>query len=296
MNSTQKTILLSVCSMFFTRTLHGIDSVAITNPANSSTVTGSPLLINGTSSQMNTRVRLTLNANEIGSVTTNGSGTWNFTLNNLSNGSYTITADLMDSTYRLLATDTNSFTVHNGETITIATPTANDVIFLNPALATGFASLPSTTVNLSLDSALIATTTTDTSGAWQAAYTLASNGIHTLLAELIVLGSPVASATQNIIGALPVIFPSGKTSERVIKGDIPTTGSGSGPGYTYSVSGSIITLNFVPAFTTTPSIIVTGQRAAGSSTATVAAINATAASISFSTSTQRIHFAASVLQ
>lgn len=286
--------LLSV--LFLTLTLNAVDLIVITAPAASATVSGQPLAITGISSQANFRVRLTLNTTIIGSATTNGSGNWSFSSSNVGNGTHTLTADLIDNDYRILATDSNTFTIQNAETITIATPTEGDNVALNPATVTGSASLPSTTVQLLLDNVLTATTTTDTQGNWQAAYTMSANGAHALLAKLIVSGSPVATTTTNINAKIPVIYPTGKTSERIIKGEIPTTGSGSGAGYTYSVSGSIITINFVPAFTTAPLLIATGVRASGSSTVTVASVSTSAASVSFSTSTQKIYFTASTLQ
>lgn len=280
--------------LFLTMSLNG--SITITAPADSSTVSGAPLSITGTSSEPNALVRLFINTTALGSTTTDISGDWDFTLDTLDNGNYTITADIVGSDFEVLATDTNSFTVDNGERITITTPTANQIVFLNPSTASGTASLASTTVQLSLDSVVVGTTTTDASGAWSIPYTLLSNTTHTLLAELMVMGSPVASATVSITANISVIFPAGKSQLRVIDGDAITSGTGSGYGYTYSISGSIATISFVPAFTVAPSVIATGQRSSGSSTVTISSVSGTAASIAFSTGTQKIHFTASALQ
>lgn len=292
MNIIKKNILflLLLCNL----TTQGVDYVTITAPAQGATVSGAPLSISGTSSQANYRVRLKINTTEIGSATTDGSGNWAFSATT-SNGSRTITADLMSSLFETVATSTNSCTIQNPATITITTPQDNDAVLSNPATVVGTTSASAGLVNLSLDGTLVTTATADTSGNWQAAYTLTTNDTHTLMAQLMVLGSPVASASVDIMAAVPVIFPTGKSQIRVINGNVPTTGSGSGSGFTYSVSGSIVTINFVPAFSSVPSIIATGLRASGSSTVTLSSVTTTAASTTFSTGTQRIYFTASAL-
>lgn len=272
--------------------LFAVDSVAITTPAVSSTVSGQPLIITGTSSQASSSVRLTIDSTEIGTATTDGLGDWMFTLLNLNNGSYAIRADLLSNTSVVLATSTNGFMVHNPETITIDSPIDGDVIFLSSLMATGQSSLASSNVQLLIDASLVTTTTTDVNGSWQAMCTLSSNGAHTLLAKLLVAGVPVATDSVAITAAIPVIFPTGRSQITIIDGEAPTSGSGSGVGYTYSVSGSIITINFSPAFATVPAVIATGFRSSGSSTVTLASVSTSAANISFSAGTQKVHFTA----
>jgi hypothetical protein len=294
-------LLLSICLFVATATLMGGDFVTIVDPIPSSygTVTATPLVISGTSSQPNTEITLFFNGNQTSSAYTDDYGNWSTTSPYLGNGTYTLTANLTTPTLEQLAVDSVSFTVSAGDTISISSPTQADPIFLNPILLSGSSSLSNATVDISLDGHLIATTTTDAYGNWQYSYTLtAANGSHTVLAELLEYGYeyPVASATINITSYIPFIFPSGIFQARFVNGDIPTSGSGSGPGYTYTISGSSITINFVPAFSSTPSISVTGLRSVGSSTVTLSYVSDTAATLAFTTGTQIVHFSAAELR
>lgn len=270
------------------------DYVTIATPANGATVS-QPISITGGSSQANMRVRLTINTTQIGSATTDRNGDWAFELNTLNNGTYTLTADLMDSNFDILATTVETFSVQNAHTISIDSPEENEVVMLTTSTVSGTTSLPSGLINISLDGTLVTTTTADSNGSWQTQYTLSTNGVQTLLAQLMVLGNPAANTTVDINAKIPVIFPSGKSQIRVIDGVVPTSGSGSGSGYTYTVSGSIVTINFIPAFSSTPSLVAVGLRSAGSSTVTLSSVSTTAAGISFSTGTQSIHFTATAL-
>lgn len=292
----KRTNIVSVllCMLCTFINVNGMETVTIVNPANSATVSGSPLVINGTSSEANALVRLRLDSIDIGTVQTDAYGDWSFELSGGNNGSYTLYATLMTNSFDMLATTNNSFTIENPESIVILAPTHDQAVLYNPLTISGVSSLPSTTVRISLDSVVVATTTTDSNGDWSTSCTLNSNGLRTLLAELIVSGYPVASATITIDAQIPVIFPTGKSQVRVVGGIAPTTGSGTGTAYTYSVSGSIVTINFVPAFGATPAITATGLRTSGSSTVTVTSISATAATIAFSTGTQNISFTASL--
>lgn len=296
-------ILLHIFSLFiFAPTLNAGDFITIADPipSGSGTVSGNPLVIDGTSSQANCMVRLFLNMNFIESITTDGSGNWSYALPGyINNGTYKVDAWLMTSTFSLLACNSVLFTVYNGETIAITSPNPGTPIVLNPIVLMGSSSMPNATVDISLDGNLVATTTTDTSGNWQYSYTLtAANGSHTFLIQLFEYGYgyPVASATVDIVNSIPFIFPSGTSQARFVNGDVPTSGSGSGSGYTYTVSGSTMTINFVPAFNTTPSMTTTGLRASGSSTVSLTSVSATAATLGFSSGTQVVHFSAATLQ
>lgn len=275
----------------YTSVAQASDFVTILTPLNGSTVSGLPLSITGSSSQAGSRVRVTINTTETGSATTNGLGAWSLTSNNLFDGNYTVTADLMDVNSVILATATNSFTINN-QTIQIIDPASGDIISTNPITISGSSSTASTTVNLSVDGNLAATITTDSAGNWSTPYTFTSNGSHTLLAQLIVALLPVASNSITVNCSIPVFFPSGKSQMRVIGGTVPTTGSGSGSGYSYSNSGSITTITFTPAFSSTPSVVATGFRSSGASTVTISSISASATNMTFSTSTTSIQFTA----
>jgi hypothetical protein len=296
----KKNVLLSICLFACAEPLMGGDFVTIVDPipSGSGTVTASPLIIDGTSSASNAEVSLFFNGSQTSSAYTDGYGNWSSTAPYLGNGTYTLTAYLKPSIYQIVATDTVSFTVNNANTISISSPTEGSPVLLNPMLFSGSSSLPNTTIDISLDGDVIATTTTDANGNWQYYYTLtAGTGSHTFLVQLLDEDEyPTASATVNIVNSIPFLFPSGTSQARFVNGDIPTSGSGSGPGYTYTVSGSTITINFANAFTTTPSMTVTGLRSSGSSTVSLTSVSSTVATVGFSSGTQIVHFSAATLQ
>lgn len=190
-----KTIAFTVCAAHFYATANGA-TVTITSPTNNATVTSTPITISGTSSQAYAIVRLSISTTIIGSTTTDISGNWNFTLQTLNNGTYALTATLMDSGFGILATTTNTFTMTNPETITITNPQYNTQIFANPAIISGTSSLANGLVNIYLDGTLI-TTATASNNSWSTTYTLNSFGAHTLAAQLINNGSMVATTTVN---------------------------------------------------------------------------------------------------
>lgn len=295
MNLFKKNILcaFAVSIILLTNSLKGVDSIAITAPAASSTVTGMPLAISGTSSQANKDVRVSINTTEIAIVTTAGDGTWSFSLDDLYNGSYTITATLISDSFEILATSSNNFTVSNPNTIFITYPEEGNYIVDNPALISGEASLASTSVSISVDSVPVATTTTDAQGNWQTPYTLSSNGAHTLMAQLMGLGSPVTTVTIN--AQVPVIFSTGMSEMSIIAGRIPTAGSGVGSGYSYSVAGSAATITFSPTLSSVPVVTATGLYSLGSSTVSLASVSTTTTVINFSAGTEEIHFVALTL-
>ena len=294
--------LISLC--FITTILQAGDFITITDPVNYGFVSGSPLTIDGTSSEPNFTVRLSINSTPIGSTTTDIYGNWSFTYNFLDDSNYTLTAELVSGAFEVLAITTNSFTTENPETIAFTSIAEGYMIFFNPDTIAGTASLPHATVQIYFDGNLIATTTTDAYGNWSVSYTITTNGAHTFLAQLIeyydyptdLYSYPVASASVDVIAAIPILFPSGKNQVRVLDGYVATTGSGSGSGYTYTVSGSIMTINFTPVFSSIPAIIATGQRSSGASTVTIASASTSAVSVSFSSGTQQVHFTATALQ
>lgn len=282
--------LFFVLAVISTATVYSSDFVAILTPVVSSSVSGKPLSVTGISSQASAQVRVTINNTVVGVAITDILGNWSFTSNDINNGNYTATADLMDGSNLILASATNSFTIANAASIIINTPSDGDDLVNNNFYVSGIASLPSTTVNLSIDSTLAGTTTTDANGRWSLSVGLATGGAHTVLAELIVLAVPVATHTISVTATVPIVFPTGKKQMTVKAGLVPTTGSGSGPGYSYSNSGSITTITFTPAFTAAPIVVATGRRASGSSTITMSTVTASAVNLLFSTSTTHINF------
>jgi hypothetical protein len=280
--------------------LHAGDFITIINPvpSGSGTVNGNPLIINGSSSQPNFNVRLFINSTEVSPTGTDGSGNWSQNIAGMGNGTYALTAYLSDILLNIYAINSVVFTVNNGDFVSINSPSEGQTISFDPVVISGSASQPNSTISILLDSNPIATTTTDANGNWSYTYTMvAANGVHTFLIELLdINNNQLASQTVDVVENIPFVFPSGASQIRFIDGDIPTSGSGSGVGYIYTVSGSTATINFVPAFSSTPSMVATGLRTSGSSTVSLSAVSTTAASIAFSTGTQKIHFTASALQ
>jgi len=314
--NTQKNLLLLNLSLLFTSALQcgdfsmsdnyavtPTDFITIAAPASYDVASGfatapaNPLIISGTSSQPNMMVRLFINNTETSAAYTDQYGNWTIESSYLADGNYTLMAVLSTFDYQSLAMDTTTFTVQNPDFITIATPTEGSPIYVIPLLLTGTSSQPLSTVNISLDGSFLTTTTTDPNGNWQALSDASLlNGAHTFLVQLLPDEYDVtASSTVDVQSFIPLLFPGTTSQALIVEGDIPTSGSGSGPGYTYTVSGSTITINFTPAFPGTPSVQATGLRTAGSATVTLAAVSATALSISFSSGTQTVHFAASLL-
>ena len=282
------------------------NSVNIIDPiyADYGTVSGSPLVVSGTASVANAIVRLTYDNIPAPAAITDAYGNWSATYN-LIDGNHTIIAQLSTpDRHGFLAMDQVTCIVQNPPSITIVSPVQGNTISYEPLILSGTASLPLAPVQISLDGTLVATTNTDGNGNWQASYTpTIPNGMHTFLVELVDSDygdydyndyPPLASTTVDINIAVPIVFPTGKNQVSVIAGLIPTSGSGSGPAYTYTISGSIATINFIPAFDSIPSVNATGLRSSGSSTVSVASISPTAASIAFSTGTQYINFTAAI--
>ena len=214
-------VLLLGCGV----TTRASDFVTITAPAENSTVIGVPLSIAGTSSKPGFLVRLTINTTEIGSPTTDVNGNWSFASNDINNGQYIITAELLDGNSVVVATDTNSFTIQNPPTIFILSPADQDVVS-NPLTVYGVSGLAFATVNLLIDNSIVATTTTDVSGNWSTFFNLTSNGVHALRANLIQTASTVASHTISITASIVV----GATGPAGPAGPVgPTGATGAGP-------------------------------------------------------------------
>lgn len=260
------------------------DFVTITAPADLSTVAGIPLVLTGTSSQPSAQVQLIFNSVDIGSLTTDGSGNFSHNFASIEDGNYSLTANLLDVNSVVIATTSITFTVQNSPTIDITIPATDDLLVVStPMTVGGVASLPSTTVNVSVDGTLSGTTTTDANGNWAISSIAVTNGNHTILAELKVSGVTVASTTIDITA---------KIANRIVQGNVPTTGSGTGTGYTYTVSGSLATVTYTPAFQTTPVVAATGLRTSGASTITISSASTTAVTFMFSTGTASINFTA----
>lgn len=258
------------------------DFITISTPLDSSTVSGSPLLVEGTSSQPNAQVEFIFNEVDIGNLTTDSSGNFSVSFSSVANGVYTITLNLLASdNTTVLATTTVTFAVVNPATISITTPTEGTELFTNPFTVSGTASEALATVNISIDDIFAATTTTDESGNWSVTFPLATNGYHTVLADLVVSETTVASSSITVLATI---------IQRVLRGLVPTIGSGSGQGFTYSVSGSVITITATTPFIFSPIALATGQRSSGDSTVTIISTSTTELNIGFSLGTENVYF------
>lgn len=275
------------------------ESITISTPIDSSTISGVSITFSGTTSLANATIYLILNTTTIAKITADTGGNWSFTYNDLPDGSYTCTAKVIDSSFSTLATASCSFTVVNPPKITVTHPAQDEILStLLPATIQGFSSVASGWVQLYMDTLFTNTISTDINGNWQSNYPALVNGEHTLLVELLTAAplEVVADTNVTFTSSNPVTFASGISLIRLLQGRIPTSGSGSGPGFTYSVSGSIITLIFSPAFPSIPYVIATGHRVSGTSTVTITSVTTTSASIAFSTGTQQVSFQATLLQ
>lgn len=270
------------CAMLVSSVVLASDFISITTPADSSTVSGTPLIVEGTSSQPNSQVQFIFNGVDVGDISTDSSGNFFVSFASVANGLYTITLNLLASdNTTVLATTTVNFAVVNPASISIDSPVDGTEVFFNPFTVSGSSNEASVTVNVSVDGVLAATTTTDSDGNWSVSFSLASNGTHTILAELVVGGTTVASSSISILATV---------IQKIIKGLVPTIGSGSGPGFTYSVSGSTITVTATTPFTFTPVALATGQSSTVDSTVTILSSTNSVLNMTFSLGTENVYF------
>lgn len=268
--------------MLASGTLVASDFITTTSPLDSTTVSGTPLVVTGTSSQPNARVEVIFEGTDIGSITTDESGNFGVSFASVANGVHSLTLNLLaPDGVTILATTAISFAIVNPATITITTPTDSLEIFSNPFTVSGISSNPSATVNVSVDGSLAGTTTSDEFGNWSVSFYLSSNGNHAILAELVHGGTTVATHTISIFATI---------IQYIVKGLVPTIGSGSGPGFTYTNSGSVVTITPTTPFVFPPTALATGQSSMGLSTVTVISASTTELNLGFSLGTENIYF------
>jgi hypothetical protein len=286
----------------FATSIEGVigTTTAITTPTDNAIISGASILFAGTSSEANSTMLLIINTTTVAIITTDTDGDWSFTYpDELPNGAYTFTVNVIDSSFSTLATDSISFDVVNLHKITITDPAQDAVVSaLLPALIQGTSSVASGFVQLYMNTLFTNTVSTDINGNWQSNYPALSNGEHTLFAELLTENplEVVADTTTTFTSSHPITFPPGVSIIWLVQGRITTSGSGSGPGFTYTVSGSTITITFSPAFPLIPYVIATGHHSSLPSTITISAVSKTSASILFSDGTEEVSFQASLLQ
>ena len=151
--------------------------------------------------QVNSAVTITEGSAVLGTTTTNGSGTWNFTPIGLADGAHTFTAtqtDLAGNTVTAMLSftlDTTAPMVSFG-LVSDTGSSASDGITSNPAIkGTGDAN---TAVTIKEGSTVLGTTTTDGTGAWSLTPTGFSDGAHTLTATQTDLAGNTGTATLSL--------------------------------------------------------------------------------------------------
>lgn len=174
--------------------------VAIQSPINGSTVTSTPVVISGTSSQTDCLVTIAIDSTTVGTTSTDSNGNWSFAYSQLSNGSHTITATLTcESSPSINVSDSITITRSTTDTITITSPATGETISTNTPTIIGTSTESNKSVLISIDGTPVGSTTTDSQGSWQ--FTLStplSNGSHTFSAELIFGTSPSTTNTVTV--------------------------------------------------------------------------------------------------
>jgi len=268
--------------------------LTINYPENGQTITGENFIISGSSSYQNYTVRIFINGTQISNTQTEADGSWTFTYPELNIGFYSVRAEIVgikDGGFCILESKTSDFTVAQSR-IKIITPSDGAKASTYCSKIEGRASEASALVNIKIDGVLIATTNSDELGNWEADYPPLENGQHILLAELESESTIVATHTITFNSVSPILTPLSNLQLRIIEGNIPTSGSGSGNGFNYSVAGTTATIDFTKAFSALPTILATGQYASGTSTITISDLSTTTCELTFSAGTERVHFSA----
>lgn len=199
-------------------------SVTIINPANGSTISSFPLTINGLASEAGASIRITINGQLIETLITDGNGDWSSLISLLSNGSHTLTAELLSSTQTVLASSSVSFTVSVPDSITITSPFNGELVTQSNPIITGFASTAFAQVKILIDGVYQGTVTTDQIGFWEYPASINSNGVHTVTAQLMSGVNTVASGSSTF--TLSAIFgATGATGPIGAIGPIGATGA-----------------------------------------------------------------------
>ncbi|RKH66871.1 cell envelope biogenesis protein OmpA [Corallococcus llansteffanensis] len=145
-------------------------TVAITTPANGSTIGTDTVTVTGTSTGA-TSVTLTYNGTNYGPIPVDGAGNWNYTLPfSLGDGTYTVTAVSTDAAGNTSPPANTTFTVDlTAPTVDITTP-ANGSTINTPTVAVTGTSTGATSVTLTFDGTDYGPIPVDASGNWT--YTL----------------------------------------------------------------------------------------------------------------------------
>lgn len=289
-----KIILCCTIGLLFSLVNLNAASVTITSPATGAIISGATVPIFGTASTNPATVRLAINTTLVASVAVALDNSWSFTLSNLDNGLYSASAQLMNASFATLASTINTFTVQNPPYIKIISPVENETILSNISSAYGTSSLSFAPVNITINS-YVTTTTTDADGNWQAEYNTNGGGQQTLFAELIQNNSVVASESVTIIPNTPLVFPITVAQSILVRGTIPTSSAGSGPGYSFVSTSTSAAITFDETFPETPTVTATGESSSVFSAVSLSWVSTTSVNLFCTLGTDRIHFSAALL-
>ncbi|WP_244224536.1 adventurous gliding motility protein AgmC [Corallococcus sicarius] len=144
-------------------------TVAITTPANGSTIGTDTVTVTGTSTGA-TSVTLTYNGTNYGPIPVDGAGNWNYTLPvSLTDGTYTVTAVSTDAAGNTSTSASTTFTVDlTAPTVGITTPGNGSTINTPTVTATG-TSTGATSVTVTFDGTDYGPIAVDASGNWSQA-------------------------------------------------------------------------------------------------------------------------------
>lgn len=302
----KKGILASTLCVASITTLHATTSISIITPSNgvltqsdtlliTGTVSLDQLLFTGTTPTNNLKAQLILNgSNSIGSAAIAPDYTWSYTLQSLTSDTYTIQANLMNTYFETFASDMHTFTVQLPPTIQILSPMPNEKIISNIASAYGTSSIPFAPVNITINN-YVTTTTTNYDGSWQAEYNTNGGGQQTLLVELIQSGTVAASDSVSITPNTPLVFPITVAQAILVRGIIPTSSSGSGPGYSFVSTSTSAAITFDETFPDTPTVTATGESSSVFSAVSLSWVSTTSVNLFCTLGTDRIHFSAALL-
>lgn len=244
------------------------DFVAITSPADGSTVMSSTFHAVGTSSQAGLTVRTKLGSQVLTTVTTDAAGNWDAGISPVvANGVYSLTAELINGA-TVIATTTNTFTMSDGEKVSIIAPEDGSTVNTNKPLVAGQSSHAGAIVTLLLDGEPWADVPTDTMGTWQIVIDAIIDGAHTLDALLVVDGSIVATTSVTFTSQMTLCNNLRVLGGIFTTGNPPIINAGSGsscpPACDFTVrkvDANVFNISFGYPFNYAPIIFATAEKA-----------------------------------
>lgn len=211
--------------------------VLIANPVNGSTIGTKNVVVSGTTAP-NTVVAIVLDGVQVGTATSNASGVWTYTLQNVAEGAHVVIANA--TVAGKAVSDTVSFTVNSQNFIEIATP-ANGSTVTDATPTVEGTTIPGATVSVIVDGQPVGTTVADAAGNWSFTLTAAlADGSHKIDAETTNAGGVKVSASTTFVvdstsGNGPLVITSPQDGDK-LKTPTPTITGTTEPGVTVTVS------------------------------------------------------------